>query len=127
MAGRSIKGEASDTLAEEGKAMTRESGTAAGRDTEALHWRVVLVVAAREDEPQEPAVAAEVEALAQHVQAVQPSVCTAELAQQQPPRHRLVPQSAAEAQASPGEDRAQEPEPGWQPRQPSATAAALQQ
>ena len=53
--------------------------------------------------------AAVVEELAQQAQEVQPRVCTAEEAQQQPDRQRLVPQSELEAQLSPGELSRQEP------------------
>ena len=40
---------------------------------------------------------------AQHLQAVQPTLAMAEEAQQQPPRHRLLPQSKLPLQGSPGE------------------------
>lgn len=69
--------------------------------------------------------AAVVDALDQHWHATQPGTTAA--AQQQPCAHKLVPQSAAEAQASPGEKRAHAPVPGAHARQPSAAAAALQQ
>jgi hypothetical protein len=72
-------------------------------------------------------VVAVVDALAQHAHAEQPGANNAEEAQQQPPAQRLVPQSAAEAQGSPGEKRTHEPVPGRQAAQPSAAAAALQQ
>jgi hypothetical protein len=76
---------------------------------------------------QAPALAAVVDAFAQQPHAVQPGASSVEAAQQQPPAHRLVPQSAAEAQGSPGEKRTHEPVPGRQAAQPSAAAVALQQ
>ena len=68
-----------------------------------------------------------VDALAQHAHAEQPGASSAEAAQQQPPAQRLVPQSAAEAQGSPGEKWTQAPVPGRHAAQPSAVAAAPQQ
>ena len=76
---------------------------------------------------QAPAVVAVVAALAQHAHAPQPGVSSAEEAQQQAPRHRLVPQSAAEAQASPGELSRQEPNAGEQVAQPCRAALGEQQ
>ena len=125
--GRSTRGVASVTLAEGGKAMTRDRGTDVEMDTVALHCKVVLVVAIKAVELQAPAVAAVVEALAQHAQEAQPRVCSAGAAQQQPPRHRLVPQSAGEAQASPGELSRQVPVLARQVAQPARAALGEQQ
>jgi hypothetical protein len=72
-------------------------------------------------------VAAVVDVLVQHAHAVQPGASSADAAQQQPPAQRLVPQSALDAQGSPGEKVSHVPEPGLHARQPSAVAAALQQ
>ena len=75
-----------------------------------------------------PALAAVVDALAQQPHAAQPpGARSAEEAQQQPPAQRLVPQSASEAQGSPGDRGTHAPEPGRHAVQPSAAAAALQQ
>ena len=75
-----------------------------------------------------PALAAVVDALAQQPHAVQPpGARSAEEAQQQPPAHRLVPQSALEVQVSPGDRGTHAPEPGRHAVQPSAAAAVLQQ
>lgn len=74
-----------------------------------------------------PAVAAVVDTLAQHAHAVQPGTCSADAAQQQLPAQKFVPQSAAESQGSPGENKTQEPVPGRHAAQPNAAAAALQQ
>ena len=72
--------------------------------------------------------AAVVDALAQQPHAVQPlGARSAEEAQQQPPAHMLVPQSASEAQGSPGDRGTHAPEPGRHAAQPSAAAAAPQQ
>ena len=76
---------------------------------------------------QAPAVGAVVEALDKQRQEVQPGVSSAEEAQQQPPAHRLVPQSALEAQGSPGENSTHAPVPGRHAVQPNEVAAALQQ
>jgi hypothetical protein len=105
----------------------REGGTAAARDSEALHCSVALAAGAAGAELQVPAVAAVVDAADQQAQDAQPSVCSAEEAQQQPPAHKLVPQSALAAQASPGELSWQEPKGGVQVAQPSSFAVALQQ
>ena len=71
--------------------------------------------------------AAEVLALLQQAQEAQPAVSRALAEQQQPPRQRLVPQSKALEQGSPGEDRAQEPVRGEHWLQPARAAEALQQ
>ena len=76
---------------------------------------------------QAPAVAAGVDALAQHAHAAQPGASSAEAAQQQPPAQRLVPQSAAEAQASPGENSAHAPVPAAQAAHPARKAFGEQQ
>ena len=128
--GSSTRGAAPLTLAEGGKAMTRDRGTEALMDTVPLQGRVAGAGRAAEAgtaEVQAPARDGGVEALARQAQAAQPSVCTADAAQQQPPWHRLVAQSKGEAQGSPGEKVAQEPVPGWQARQPREAAAGEQQ
>ncbi len=106
--------------------MTRVNDTFVERDEEGVQGRLrlakVLGAAA-----QVPAVAGVVDALAQQVQAMQFGVCSAEAAQQQPPRHTLEAQSNALPQGSPGEKVAQEPVLAWQVRQPICAATALQQ
>ena len=105
VAGRNSSGTASVTLAEAGKVMRRERCTAVERGVVALHSSVTLVtgvgvgvmVAAATvvDEAQAPAVVAFTPS-PQHLQALQLPVKCAKSAlaeQQQPPRHRLVPQS----------------------------------
>jgi hypothetical protein len=101
VAGRNSSGTVSVTLAEAGKVMRRERCTAVERGVVALHSSVTLgagaAVAAATvvDEAQAPAVAAFTPA-PQHLQALQLPVKCAKRAlaeQQQPPRHRLVPQS----------------------------------
>ena len=57
-----------------------------------------------------PAVAAVVPPADQHAHAAQPGVSTAEAAQQQPPRHRLVPHAKLPPQASPGPYVRQDPD-----------------
>jgi hypothetical protein len=127
-AGRYTRGEAPDTLLEGGKVMTRERATEAFRDTVLLQGRDAL---AKDDvvgrEVQEPAVVAVVPFEDQQRQDRQPTVCTAEEEQQQPPRHRFDAQSKLEAQDSPGEYVRQEPEPGAQPVQPARRAVEEQQ
>lgn len=54
---------------------------------------------------QMPAVRGVVLALAQQLQEVQPETRVAEEEQQQPPKHKLVPQSKGDEQVSPGEFR----------------------
>ena len=76
---------------------------------------------------QTPAVTAVVDALDKHAHAMQPGESSALESQQQPPKHLLVPQSALEVQASPGELRRQEPKGGVHIAQPRVFAAALQQ
>lgn len=119
--GRNTKGGGPVTFADAGKTITRERDTVAFRDAVPLQGRVPVKLAealVAEEEVHVPAVAAVVAEEVQHAQEEQPSVCSAEEAQQQPPKHMLVPQSAFEAHASPGELRMQEPEPklhAWQP------------
>jgi len=117
-AGRNTSGEAPVTLAAAGKAITRDSATLAFNTVEALQGSVVLAMMAEVVVLQTPAVAAVVEGEDQHVQEAQPPVFSAEEAQQQPPRHWLVPQSALEAQGSPGELSTQVPAPKWHAEQP---------
>lgn len=74
-----------------------------------------------------PALAAVVLALDRQAQAGQPGTSSAEEAQQQEPRHRLVPQSMLAAQASPGKLARQAPVRGEQARQPRRRAVAEQQ
>jgi len=66
-------------------------------------------------------------ALAQQPHAVHPGVVTAAVEQQQPPRHRLVPQSKPLAQASPGDSSAHAPVPSAHAAQPACSAVARQQ
>ena len=119
--GRNTKGGGPVTFADAGKEITRERGTVALRDAVALQGRAPVKLAealVAEEVVHAPAVEAVVAGEVQHAQEEQPSVCSAEEAQQQPPKHKLVPQSAFEAQASPGELRMQEPDPklhAWQP------------
>ena len=104
--GRNMRGgEAADTLRSAGKAMTRDSSTLPLAEAVALQGRVVLEGGGAAAERHTPAVAAVVAgggASPQQRQEAQPGVTSALEAQQQPPRHRLVPQSMLEAQASPG-------------------------
>jgi hypothetical protein len=72
-------------------------------------------------------VAAVVEAFAQHAHAAQPGARSAEEAQQQPLAQTLVPQSASEAHASPGEPSRQSPKGGVQEAQPCRAALGAQQ
>ncbi len=58
---------------------------------------------------QMPAVIGVVLVLAQQLQEVQPVTKVAEEEQQQPPKHKLVPQSKFVEHTSPGELRTQEP------------------
>ena len=74
VAGSSTRGVESVTLEDAGKAMTRERGTEAARDTVELHWRVELEVGAAVVELHAPAVAAVIDALDQQAQEAQPSV-----------------------------------------------------
>ena len=76
---------------------------------------------------QVPAVSNEVLALAQHAHAAQPGTNSAEAEQQQPPAQRLVPQSAAEAQGSPGGCSAHALVKGVQVEQLARAAAGEQQ
>jgi hypothetical protein len=128
VAGRNTRGVASGTLAAGGNTMAREGANVALREALVLQGsgRVSKGSGAAED-AHAPAVAAVVDALAQHWHAAQPTVCTAGAAQQQPPRHTLVPQSAADAQGSPGEPRKQPPIWGAQLEQPSRAAVEEQQ
>ena len=100
-AGSSSRGGWVPRAALAGKAITRESAVGAVASRLALHSSAGAPVVG--EAAQAPAVAGVVEALAQHWQALQPAVCSALAAQQQPPRHRLEAQSKGEAQASPGE------------------------
>lgn len=76
---------------------------------------------------QTPAVDALVPSTDQHRHAVQPTVRAAEAEQQQPLRHSSVPQSAADAQDSPGELRRQVPVFARHVVQPCRTALGEQQ
>ena len=128
--GRNTSGAASFTLAPAGNEITRERDTVAFTEVSPPQGRVAATGAvplAAAAAAHAPAVDALVPPAAQQRHAVQPTVRAAAAEQQQPPRHSLVPQSAAEAQGSPGLNRAQEPVPGWQDTQPAAFAAALQQ
>ena len=78
-------------------------------------------------ERQAPAVAAVVDAFAQQAHAAQPGTRTAEEAQQQPPAQRSVPQSALEAQGSPGGCSAHAPVNGVHAEQLARAAAGAQQ
>lgn len=98
-------GEAPVTLAAAGKVITREGATVALRDRLPLQGRemVALEGGAGAGAAHVPAVAAVVDAFDQHLHEVQPTVCKADAAQQQPPRQRLEAQSKCEVQVSPGE------------------------
>jgi hypothetical protein len=124
-AGRNTSGAAPVTFADAGKAITRDSATLAFNAVEALQGRLTFATAAVALHA--PAVAVVVEGADQHAQEAQPAARSAEEAQQQPPRHWLVPQSALEAQGSPGELRTQVPVPGWHAVQPCRAALAVQQ
>jgi hypothetical protein len=124
-AGRNTSGEAPVTLAAAGKEITRDSATLEVCAVEALQGRLTFATAAVALHA--PAVAAVVEGADQHAQEAQPLVFNAEEAQQQPPRHWLVPQSASVVQASPGELRRQEPKGGAHTAQPCRAALAVQQ
>ena len=65
--------------------------------------------------------------MAQHAHAVQPGTSSAEEAQQQPPAHKLVPQSALVAQASPGGSSVHAPVRRAQAEHPARAAAGEQQ
>ena len=71
--------------------------------------------------------AAVVDAFAQHAHAEQSGARTAEEAQQQPPAQRSVPQSALEAQGSPGGCSAHAPVKGVHAVQLARAAAGAQQ
>ena len=73
-----------------------------------------------------PAEAAVVAGVERHVHAVQPGAVSTEDAQQQPPRQRFVPQSNADAHASPGDASAHAPVLAVHVEHPSVTASALQ-
>ena len=128
-AGRNMSGAASVTLAPLGKEITRLSATDELSATVALHCSATGGGGGGRAAPaaQAPALSAVVLALDQQLHAEQPATSSAEEAQQQPPRHRLVPQSAAEAQLSPGELRTQVPVPKWHAPQPCRTAFRVQQ
>jgi hypothetical protein len=127
-AGRNMSGALSLTLAPPGKEITRVSATEALSATVPLHCRETGGGAGRAaPATQAPAFAAVVVALDQQLHAEQPATSSAEEAQQQPPRHRLVPQSAAEAHSSPGELRTQVPVLKWHAPQPCRTAFWVQQ
>ena len=130
VAGRNTRGATSFTLVPAGKDITRERDTVAFTELSPPQGRVAATGAvpfAAAKAVHAPAVVALVPPIDQQRHAVQPTVCVATSAQQHRPRHKLVPQSAAEAQGSPGLNRAQEPVPGWHDKQPAAVAAALQQ
>jgi hypothetical protein len=123
------KGEGPVTLADAGKEITRESATVALRDNDVLQGRVMVnslsVPAAVAVHM--PAIDAVVCGDDQQVQEVHSEVERADEAQQQPPRHKLVPQSALEAQVSPGELSTQVPAPKWHAAQPCRAALGVQQ
>ena len=77
-------------------------------------------------EEQAPAVEGTVPSLPQQLHALQPGVRAADMEQQQPPRHKLVPQSKGVEQGSPGEKREQEPVKREQELQLARTALELQ-
>jgi hypothetical protein len=109
--------------------MTRDSSTAPLAEAVALQGSVRLGGGAGGGavEVQDPALAAVVPASPQHLQDAQPGATSAEEAQQQPPRHKLVPQSMLDPQASPGYRDTHAPLPAAQPLQPSCTAKGEQQ
>jgi len=126
-AGRKRRGALSVTLSAAGKAMMEEGVTALLALEVALQGSSASGAAAAGAALHAPAVAAVVDALAQHSHAAQPGVSSAEEAQQQPPPQRFVPQSAFEAHASPGELSMQAPASRVQEAQPCRAALGEQQ
>ena len=127
--GRNSSGTASTTLSAAGKAMTRDSSTAPLAEVVALQGSVTLgeVAIGGAVRVHNPALAAVASAAPQHLQDAQPGATSAEEAQQQPPRHKLVPQSTLLLQASPGYRHTHAPLPSAQLLQPSCTAKGEQQ
>lgn len=78
------------TLAVEGKDMSRESEVVVFKERLALHCKGVVMVEGEVHWPGERVVE---EAFEMHWQAVHPGVSTAEVAQQQEERHRVLEQS----------------------------------
>jgi hypothetical protein len=89
--------------------MSREGDTIALSETVALHGSVTFVMEMAVVELQSPAEDADVDGDERHVHDVHPTVCTAEDEQQQPLRHKFVPQSLPDTHVSPGEERRHEP------------------
>lgn len=125
---RTRMGAAAVTLAAAGKVTSCENTdefTAAEEVAlQVTDMEAALAVAARTHLPAFAAVVAELD---RHAHAEHPAVSTADMAQQQPPRHVFVPQSNALVQFSPGEDSRHDPDDGRHLLQPSVTAAGLQQ
>lgn len=109
-AGRKTSGVASVIFAEGGNAITLDKDTFESAETALVHGSVTLCGAPiAADCEHVPAVAAVVPVTEAQRHEVQPGVSNAEDAQQQPPRHRFVPQSAFDAHVSPGLKSTQEP------------------
>jgi hypothetical protein len=126
---RNSSGTASVTLAPAGKAIMRAESTVAFMAAEALQGSAregAGGAGVGEGAAHAPALLAFAPAAAQQPHAVQPGVSSADAAQQQPPRHRPLPQLNALAQASPGENAMQAPSKGAHASQPARAALALQ-
>lgn len=109
-AGMKTSGVASVTFADDGNAMTLDNDTFELTETALVQGNVTLRGAAiAADCEHVPAVAAVVPVTEAQRHEMQPGVSIAEDAQQQPPRHRFVPQSKFEAHMSPGLKSTQEP------------------
>jgi hypothetical protein len=119
-----MSGAMSVTFENEGKEITRESVlTLVLTDIDELHGNVMSVT---EDVAMHAPAVEGVVALKQ-LQAVQPTVCIADVLQQQPPRQRLVPQSKEEIQVSPGLTVRHAPLLGAHDEQPRAAEELEQQ
>lgn len=119
-----MRGTGSVMAADDGNAITPPAlVTVVLIAVEALHVRVTLLRAVT---AHVPAVAAVVLGDDQQEQAVHCEFCATDAAQQQPPRHMLVPQSNDDAQLSPGEKSMQLPTLGVQAEHPARAADGVQ-
>ena len=100
--GSTISGAESVTFNVAGKAIDGSGSTVEFADVPLMHWAALISASARVATIHVPAVVAEVVFEAQHAQALQPAVVSAEDAQQQPPMHKFIWQSKLEEHASPG-------------------------
>ncbi len=123
-AGRKTSGAALVRLADAGNVMTRPSAILALTAMDALQGSVAFAEFCVRR--QAPAFAAGEPALKQR-QAEHPAVCTADAAQQQPPRQRFVPQSKDDAHLSPGFTSEHAPVFETQVEQPRAAEELEQQ